>query len=181
MHGKKATPRGDVAGGAVLRVGYAKRWGVGGRRFSPGSVGPMSHCVGPAAGSGAAGACVCSYRTRDSVVPMSIRCDEYNGVCVLTVEGDLSGEAVAEARRAVEEASSRLNGQAFVFDLGECEFVDSSGLDLLCHVRRRCEDAGTRVTLARVGATVAKILELTRLAGRFDCHTDLTRAAAAAR
>lgn len=141
----------------------------------------MSHCVGPAAGSGAAGACIRGYRTRDSAVPMSIRYDEYNGVCVITVDGGLSGEAVADARRAVEEALSRSKGQAFVFDLGECDFIDSSGLDLLCHVRRRCEDAGTRVTLARVGATVAKILELTRLVGRFDCHADLTRAAAAAR
>ena len=112
---------------------------------------------------------------------MTIRCDDYNGVRVVAVEGDLAGEAVGEAERSVDGALARRGAHGLVFDLGGCEFVDSAGLELLCRARRRFEDAGARLTLARVGPACAKILEVTRLAGRFDCHADLARALAAAR
>ena len=116
-----------------------------------------------------------------AVDPMAIRCDEYNGVCVVAVDGDLAGDAVAEARGVVDGALSRRDARGIVFDLGDCHFVDSAALELLCLVRRRCDDVGTRVGLARVGPACAKILELTRLAGQFDCHADVARALAAAR
>ena len=112
---------------------------------------------------------------------MGIRCDEYNGVCVVAIDGDLAGNAVAEARGLVDGALSRPNARGIVFDLGDCEFVDSAALELLCRVRRRCDDAGIRVTLARVGPACAKILEVTRLAGQFDCRADLAQALAATR
>ena len=112
---------------------------------------------------------------------MNIRTDEYNGVCVVAVGGDLAGDAVAETWRVVDEVFERRGGVGFVFDLGDCAFVDSAGLEMLCRVRRRCHDAGTRVALARVAGNCAKILEITRLAGQFDCHGGLDRAVAAAR
>ncbi len=82
---------------------------------------------------------------------MGIRCDEYNGVCVVAVDGNLAGDAVAEARGVVDAALSRREARGIVFDLGDCGFVDSAALELLCLVRRRCDDAGTRVTLAGSG------------------------------
>ena len=112
---------------------------------------------------------------------MSIRCDDYNGVRVVVVGRDLAGDAVAEAQRLVDESLARRGGHGLVFDLGDCGFVDSAGLELLCRTRRRCEGAGARVTLARAGGACAKILDVTRLTARFDCHADLTRAVAAAR
>ena len=112
---------------------------------------------------------------------MSVRTDEYSGVCVVAVEGELAGDAALEARRAVDEVLARRGGVGVVFDLGACESVDSAGLEMLCRVRRRCEEAGARVALARVGVTCAKVLEITRLAGRFECHAELERAVAAAR
>jgi anti-anti-sigma factor len=112
---------------------------------------------------------------------MSLRCDEYNGVCVITTEGDLAGDVAAEARRICDERLSRPDAASFVFDLGRCEFIDSAGLEMLCSVRRRCDEAGKHIALARPGPNCARILELTRLAARFDCHADLTGAVSAAR
>jgi anti-sigma B factor antagonist len=111
---------------------------------------------------------------------VSIRCDEHNGVCLVTVDGDLAGGRADEARQAVEALLARAAG-GVVFDLGRCGFIDSAGLELLCRVRRRCDERGGRMALSRVGAGCAKILQITRLAGRFDCHADLNRALAAAR
>ena len=115
------------------------------------------------------------------MAPMSIRTEEYNGVCVVAVEGELAGDAALEARRVVDEVLGRRGGVGVVFDLGRCEYVDSAGLEMLCRARRRCEAAGARVALARVGGTLARVLEITRLVGRFECHAELERAVAAAR
>ena len=112
---------------------------------------------------------------------MSIRCDEQNGVCVVTVNGDFSGTAAAEAQVVVSELLARPKAVNFVFDLGGCEFIDSAGLELLCRVRRRCGDGGATVALAAVRPACGKILEMTRLATRFDCHADVNGALAAAR
>jgi anti-anti-sigma factor len=111
---------------------------------------------------------------------MSIRCDEHNGVCVVTVEGDLAGARANDVRLAVDALPGRPNA-GIVFDLGQCGFIDSAGLELLCRVRRRCDQRGGRLALARVGAGCAKILQITRLAAQFDCHADVSRALAATR
>ena len=108
---------------------------------------------------------------------MPIRSEEYNGVSVFTVEGDLSGETVLEAQRLLHGPVVR----SLVFDLKDCAFIDSPGLELLSRTRRRYDEAGCRIGLARVGHNCRKILEITRLAARFDCHVDLARALAAAR
>ena len=111
---------------------------------------------------------------------MSIRRDEYSGVCVLTVEGDLSGSTVRDAARLVE-GSALHDAPSVVLDLDDCDFIDSAGLELLCRVRRECEASGGRLELARVRSNCRKILQLTRLAARFECHPDLAGAVAAAR
>ena len=112
---------------------------------------------------------------------MSIHCDKYNGVLLVTVAGDLAGEGVADARGAVDEALAHGATTGVVFDLKNCDFVDSAGLEMLCALLRRCEKAGTRLAMARAAGHCAKILEITRLAGRFEMNTDLTRAVGAAR
>jgi anti-anti-sigma factor len=112
---------------------------------------------------------------------MAIHVDEYNGVCVLAPDGGLSGEVAAEAERLCDQRLSGPNATSFVFDLCRCDSVDSAGLEMLCRLRRRCDVAGTRLALARTGPNVAKVLQVTRLAARFDCHPDLAGAVAAAR
>jgi anti-anti-sigma factor len=111
---------------------------------------------------------------------MSIRCDQQNGVCVVTVDGDLAAARVDEAQHVVGPVLGRPN-TGIVFDLGQCGFIDSAGLELLCSTRRKCDERGGRMALARVGPGCAKILHITRLAARFDCHPDLRGALAAAR
>jgi anti-anti-sigma factor len=108
---------------------------------------------------------------------MPVRSDEYNGVSVFTVGGDLAGETVLDAQRLLHGPVTR----GLVFDLNGCRFIDSAGLELLTRTRRRYDEAGRRVELARMEPNCRQILEITRLAGRFECHVDVARAVAAAR
>ena len=61
----------------------------------------------------------------------------------------------------------------FVIDLSKAGFVDSQGLEVLLAARRRCEEMSGQLKLANVGDNCRKILQLTRLEHRFECHTDL--------
>src|SRR5437763_2603246 len=114
---------------------------------------------------------------------MAIKCDEYGNVCVVTIDGDLAGDAPAVVRRAADE---RIDDEPkpivdFGVDLEKTGFIDSDGLETLLWLKRRCEDRLGRVKLAGADATCQKILEMTRLAHRFECHPDLPAALKAMR
>jgi stage II sporulation protein AA (anti-sigma F factor antagonist) len=107
---------------------------------------------------------------------MAIRFDEYNGVCVVTVDGDLSGDAGAALRRAAGERIEQKRTVDFVVDLAKAGFVDSAGLESLLWLKRRCEEGFGKVKLAAAGENCRKILQITRLDQRLECHPDLPMA-----
>jgi anti-anti-sigma factor len=107
---------------------------------------------------------------------MAIKCEEYNNVCVIAVEGDLTGEASKELRKAAEERVEQLRIVDFVVDFERSGFVDSEGLETLLWLKRRCEDLFGQIKLVNLDENCRKILEITRLEHRFECHDDLTAA-----
>lgn len=107
---------------------------------------------------------------------MPIKCDDYDHVCVLTVDGDLSAETAAAARKAVEEAIDQRQIVNFVLDLEACQFVDSEGLSTCLWVRKRADELFGQVKLVNLDDNVRKILEITRLDHRFECPPDLAAA-----
>ena len=112
---------------------------------------------------------------------MAILCDQYNEVCVVTVVGDLSGEDATALYQSVDDAVRRRTSTEFVVDLDGCDFIDSAGLEALLRAKRRCEGAGGRIELANLDATCRRILQVTRLDQRFECHADLPAALKAVR
>ena len=107
---------------------------------------------------------------------MPIRCDEYNQVCVVAIDGDFSGATSAAVRRAAEERIDQKHVVDFVLDLERTDFIDSEGLETLLWLKRRCEELFGQVKVAAVDENCRTILEMTRLAHRFECHADLPSA-----
>ncbi len=107
---------------------------------------------------------------------MAIKCEEYNKVCVITLGGDFVGEETEQSRRSVEELIDKKQIVDFVFDFEKASFVDSEGLEALLGVKRRCEDLFGQVKLVNLDENCRKILEITRLEHRFECHDDLAAA-----
>jgi anti-anti-sigma factor len=107
---------------------------------------------------------------------MAIRCEDYNQICILRIEGDLAGEDVAAARSTVEDAIEQKQIVDFVFDMEKAPFVDSEGLEMLLWTKRRCEELFGQVKLARLDETCRKIMQITRLDHRLECHDDLESA-----
>jgi len=107
---------------------------------------------------------------------MPVKIDEYDGVCVLSISGDLAGADSTSARKAAAEFIERRQIADFVVDLEKTAFVDSEGLETLLWIKRRCEDLFGQFKLAAIGDNVKKILDLTRLGRRFENAVDVATA-----
>lgn len=107
---------------------------------------------------------------------MPIKCDHYNHVCVIAVEPELCGEEAARMRQMIEDLMDHRQTNQFLIDLENAKFIDSSGLETLLWARRRCDSRSGQFKLAAADPNCRKILEITRLADRFECHADVPTA-----
>ena len=106
---------------------------------------------------------------------MKLSYQDNGPVTVLSIKGDLS---VEETDRFQRETLQRMQEQVrdFVLDLAALDFIDSSGLETLLWLQDKCQEMLGQVRLAGCPDHISKVLEVTRLAGRFDCHPDVDSA-----
>ncbi len=107
---------------------------------------------------------------------MSIRSEAYNGAWVLSLDGDLAGDDAAALRALADERLASALPMNAVVDFEKCPYVDSAGLEALLYLRRKCDGAGGRLSLANLDGNCRKVLELTRLTRHFQFHADLAGA-----
>jgi anti-anti-sigma factor len=104
---------------------------------------------------------------------MATKYEEYNHVCVMTLEADLTAAECGEIRKYIEQLIEKKQIVDFVVDFEKAGFIDSEGLETLLWLKRKAEDLFGQVKLAAIDENCRKILEITRLEHRFECHTDL--------
>ena len=106
---------------------------------------------------------------------MKISYEDKGPVTVLSISGDLS---VDEAARFQRETLQRFdqNIRDFVLDLESLDFIDSRGLESLLWLQDKCSELLGQVRLAACPEHINKVLEVTRLNTRFDCHPDVAAA-----
>ena len=107
---------------------------------------------------------------------MPIRQDQFGRTGVLYVDGDFTGDDAAQARAEVDALLAGGRASAVVFDFEKSPFLDSAGLETLLWALRRCEAAGGRMLLAGLDENCRRILRVTRLDHRFECHAVLPAA-----
>jgi len=111
---------------------------------------------------------------------MKLTHEDRDGLTVLTLRGDMTADHADQFRRETLERFDH-DVRDFILDLAGVEFIDSRGLETLQWLQDRvAEDLG-QVRLAGVSGNLAKILEMTRQAGRFECHPDIESAIASLR
>ena len=112
---------------------------------------------------------------------MPVKSEFYDSVCVLAPDGDLTAAEAEPTRHLVEAAIDERQVVDFVVDFEKCGFADGEGLELLLWVKRRCEELFGQVKLVNLDENLKKIMEITRLAHRFDATGDLAGALKAMR
>jgi anti-anti-sigma factor len=105
-----------------------------------------------------------------------IKADAYNGVCVLSVVGELSGEECQAIRKAVDEQVDQRQVASFAVDMQQCTFVDSEGLESLLWIKRRADELFGMMKVAGADEHCRTILRITRLEGMLDVEPDLAGA-----
>lgn len=106
---------------------------------------------------------------------MKLTTENYDHVSVFAIRGDLTADDVDTFRSA---AQKRLDEDVrdFVLDLAQMELIDSQGLETLLWLQETCGERLGQMRLASLQQNIEKILEITRLAARFDCHDSVDSA-----
>ena len=106
---------------------------------------------------------------------MMIPVSRYGRVAVLSPKSELTGDSadsfVASSRQLADSGDHNV-----VVDCSEVDGLDSAALEALLELQNRCEELRGHVKLCCLDATCQKILELTRLARRFEMFDDLESA-----
>jgi anti-anti-sigma factor len=106
---------------------------------------------------------------------MNIRCEDYDHVTVVGLSGEFNSDASDLFRRTIDERLDR-KVRFFVIDLERTSFIDSKGLECLLWVQEKCDENLGQVRLCKPDDICRKILQVTRLDGRFDVFADVTEA-----
>jgi anti-sigma B factor antagonist len=94
--------------------------------------------------------------------PLSVDVDR-SGVLLVHGDIDIAGGPTLETILARSQ-----NGLPVVLDLGDVDFIDSSGLRALIAATRRARQYDTVVRLRNVGGPVRRMLEITGTADQFE-------------
>jgi anti-sigma B factor antagonist len=106
---------------------------------------------------------------------MRIQWQNYSGVTVVELQGELDGEMAEPLKNALAEIiTSQQTG--IVLNMSDVSFIDSQGLELLLWVRDYCRQNKVPLRLAGLDENCETILEITRLQDEFDRHAELAEA-----
>lgn len=100
---------------------------------------------------------------------MKLSHEDYDQLTVLELRGDLTSDQTEAFRKAAQNRMDS-NIRDFVLNVQEMEFVDSKGLESLLWLQECCGEKLGQVRLAGTTENVTRILDITRLAARFDSH-----------
>lgn len=90
------------------------------------------------------------------------------GEAVVRLTGEIDVSTVARARSALGAAITDHPGQTLTVDLGEVEFLDSTGIGALISALKRARSADGDLRLVGVRPHILKVFQLTGLTRVFE-------------
>ena len=101
--------------------------------------------------------------------------EDREGVTILMLSGEFTADHVDRFRKTVLDFVDN-HIRDFVLDMAAIEYVDSKGLETMLWLQEQVDERLGQVRLAQISDDLNKVLEMTRLASRFECHEDVTSA-----
>ncbi|MFH1616108.1 MAG: STAS domain-containing protein [Planctomycetota bacterium] len=106
---------------------------------------------------------------------MRMKAQEYDGVVVVDLQGDLRNDLLDILRRTTGGLLAK-DKNGVIFDMSHVGFISSEGLEQLLSVRDHFYENNCWMKLACPDDNCAKILEITRLNTEFDCYESVEQA-----
>lgn len=111
-----------------------------------------------------------------SPVKMQTAARQVGGVTVLDISGRITlGEGNVILREIVRDLAEK-GAKAIVLNLGEVQYIDSSGIGELVKAHTTIRNQGGQLKLTNLNKRVHDLLQLTRLSAVFDIQKDETSA-----
>jgi anti-sigma B factor antagonist len=105
-------------------------------------------------------------------VALTIASREVDGVTVLDLSGRITlGEGSVQLREAVRDLISK-GSRSILLNMGEVNYIDSSGLGELVSAFTTAKNQGATVKLLSLHKKVKDVLQLTKLYTVFDIYDD---------
>ena len=106
---------------------------------------------------------------------LTIKTRSTDKVCILDLSGNLTVEAVAQLREAIQGHLG--NGERkFLVNLADVSYIDSSGLGELVWAYTSVRNKGGDVKLLNLTAKVKDLMQMTKLLTVFDTYDSESRA-----
>ncbi|MFI5025225.1 MAG: STAS domain-containing protein [Solirubrobacterales bacterium] len=110
------------------------------------------------------------------MTPFSASFHEHPDAVVVAVKGEFDLAATTEFRTARAQALGA--DGALIVDLGDCTFIDSTGIACVIRSFERADSAGREFALVASDFHVRRVLELVGVPDRIPCFTSLDKALA---
>jgi len=99
-----------------------------------------------------------------------------NGVCVVSVEGDVDLYSAPDLHRSWLEHAARPGAPAWVLDLEKASYLDSSGIGVLMQILGDSRERNIPFRLCNVRGMIEKLLRLSRMNAVLPISRDLDEA-----
>ncbi len=96
-----------------------------------------------------------------------------NNVEILSLKGILNASSAPQLKSHIERCPE---SQSLVIDLGQVEFLDSSGLGVLVGIARKKKISGAFLRLANLNERIKTVFKLTNAYTLFDIFDDIAEA-----
>lgn len=101
---------------------------------------------------------------------MKLKCEDHGDVTVMRIIGEFTGDESHHLEEAARQRFEQSQVRDIVIDCSALEFVDSRALETLIWLQDRCAEHLGQMRLAGLSDNMRTVLEMTRLAPRFECH-----------
>jgi anti-sigma B factor antagonist len=109
-------------------------------------------------------------------MPLELSLSKVDSVALATLKGTIvAGNdkelLLAKAQELLDAGETRI-----ILEMGQVNYVDSTGIGALVHIHTTAERKGASVKLLNLTKRIHDVLQITRLSSVFDIHSDLQKA-----
>jgi anti-sigma B factor antagonist len=96
-------------------------------------------------------------------------------VTVMRIAGEFNSDAMSRFNKAIDDALSA-NRRDFVIDLEKVTSIDSTGLELMTALQRRCVEELGMVRVSGADEEMRKVFEITRIDQQIELYDTIEQA-----
>jgi anti-sigma B factor antagonist len=109
-------------------------------------------------------------------MPLELSISKVDSVSVVTLKGTIIAGNDKELLMAKAEELLDAGETRIILDLGQVNYVDSTGIGALVHIHTTAERRGAAVKLLNLTKRIHDVLQITRLSTVFGIYSDLQKA-----